>query len=320
MASSNDYSTTQATKWFVQLTSGNASDADYQQWRAWREADAANESAWQKVEQLAGQLKGYSSEKGLTGTLRRLYEQPPSTGRRNILKNMCVVMAVAATSYLGYQHQPWQQLLADYTTSTGEYREIALVDGTRLFLNTASAVKISFNEHQRVLTLLKGEVLIETGHEQGVLYRPFILKTSQGAVTALGTRFSVRQYGDYTSVSLFEGKLRIQPKHLHDPVLLNAGESLNFDANVTKDKGVADASAVAWSQGFIIVDQMTLGEFTTELARYRSGFLRCDPRIAHLRVSGAFPIDTNAAIHTLTRKFPVKTEGHTRFWLTLVPA
>ncbi len=320
MPSGSDYATKQATKWFVQLTSGSASDADYQQWRAWREADADNEFAWQKVEQLTSQLQGYSSEKGLTGTLRRLYEQAPSKGRRNILKQMGVLMAVGTSSYLGYKHQPWQELLADYTTSTGEYREIALVDGTRLFMNTASAVDVAFDDKQRVLNLLKGEVLIETAHEQGVSHRPFILKTSQGKVTALGTRFSVRQYGDYTSVSLFEGKLRIRPKHLHQAVLLNAGESLNFDARVTSDRRLADASAVAWSQGFIIVDQMALGEFTTELARYRPGSLECDPGIAGLRISGSFPINTDQAVDILTRKFPIRLQTFTRYWAKLIPA
>lgn len=320
MPSGSDYATKQATKWFVQLTSGSASDADYQQWRAWREADADNESAWQKVEQLTSQLQGYSSEKGLTGTLRRLYEQAPSKGRRNILKQMGVLMAVGTSSYLGYKHQPWQELLADYTTGTGEYREIALVDGTRLFMNTASAVDIAFDDRQRVLTLIKGEVLLETGHEQGVPHRPFILKTVHGAVTALGTRFSVRQHHNYTSVHLFEGKLSVEPGNKQNATLLNAGESISFNAQATKDRGVADASAVAWSQGFIIVDQMTLGEFTAELARYRPGLLQCDPAIATLRISGSFPINADQSVAILTRKFPVRLQTFTRYWAKLIPA
>ena len=314
-----DHITEQATKWFVQLNSGNAKETDFERCQSWREAAPDNETAWQKVEQLTSQFKGFSSEKGLTKTLRRLYEEPQSASRRNILKQMAVLMTVGTSSYFVYKKQPWQELTADYSTGTGEYREIALVDGTRLFMNTATAVDIEFNETQRRLVLLKGEVLIETAHEKDGPYRPFILKTQHGEVTALGTRFSVRDRSEFSSVSLFEGKVKVQPKYDQHALTLNAGESLNFNALAMLEKGVADPAAVSWAQGFIIVDQMPLGELITELSRYRKGLLQCDTRIAHLRVSGSFPTNTEESLNILARKFPIRVETFTRYWIKLIP-
>ena len=52
-----DHITEQATKWFVQLNSGNAKETDFERWQSWREAAPDNETAWQKVEQLTSQFK-----------------------------------------------------------------------------------------------------------------------------------------------------------------------------------------------------------------------------------------------------------------------
>ena len=46
----------------------------------------------------------------------------------------------------------WQQapaLLADYHTGVGERRVITLADGTRVTLNSASALDVAFDEHER---------------------------------------------------------------------------------------------------------------------------------------------------------------------------
>lgn len=319
MPINNDYPAKQASNWFVQLSSGSAKDADYQRWQQWRQASPDNESAWQKVEQLTSQFKGFSSEKAVVGTLRRLYDKPASLGRRNILKQMAVLMAVGSSSYLVYKKQPWQELTADYSTSTGERREIALADGTRLFINTSSAANVEFDETNRVLTVLKGEVLIETGHEQGK-YRPFIVKTRHGAMTALGTRFNVRDHDDFTRLDVFDGAVQVSPKHHLGVLIINAGESVKFTTTDLTEKAAADDGLASWAQGFIVVDQMTLGEFVTELSRYRSGLLQCDPRIAHHKVSGSFPTNTDESLAILSRKFPIQIQSFTRYWTKLIPA
>jgi len=63
---------------------------------------------------------------------------------------------------------------------------------------------------------------------------------------------------------------------------------------------------------------MRLEDFTAELARYRSGVVRCDPAVADLRVSGVFSLrDTDRALENLTRGLPVDVVYRTRYWVTL---
>jgi ferric-dicitrate binding protein FerR (iron transport regulator) len=76
----------------------------------------------------------------------------------------------------------WEEWLADLRTATGEQKSF----GTRLVLNTASAVDVAFSSNERLVKLVAGEILITTGRDPSPDFRPFILQTRQGNVRALG--------------------------------------------------------------------------------------------------------------------------------------
>ena len=58
-----------------------------------------------------------------------------------------------------------------------------------------------------------------------------------------------------------------------------------------------------------------------ELSRYRRGVLRCDPAVAQLAVSGAFPLlDSNLALSMLQATYPLRIRRVTDFWITLAAA
>ena len=71
-----------------------------------------------------------------------------------------------------------------------------------------------------------------------------------------------------------------------------------------------------------MADKMRLADFVAELTRYRRGFVRYDPAIADLRISGAFPIsDTQRTLNMLVQTYPVLVSGHLNgYWVTLSPA
>jgi transmembrane sensor len=72
----------------------------------------------------------------------------------------------------------------------------------------------------------------------------------------------------------------------------------------------------AWQQGSIIAINRPLSELLADLSRYRSGVLRCDPRIAQLKVSGAFPIDdTDLALAALESGFSLRIIRYSRYWV-----
>ena len=78
---------------------------------------------------------------------------------------------------------------------------------------------------------------------------------------------------------------------------------------------------LAWSRGMLVADNLTLGAFIAELARYRTGLLGCDPAVAGLRLSGVFQLaEPDALLDDLPRILPVRLIARTRWWLRVVAA
>ena len=139
---------------------------------------------------------------------------------------------------------------------------------------------------------------------------------------ALGTRFNVRTGADGTRVAVLEGAVRVQPDaRTARACRVEAGQALWFDAQRCGAVQAADLGVADWTQGMLTADARPLSALLQELARYRRGVLRCDPAIAALRVSGAFPVDdTDRSLAMLEATYPVVVRRHADGWWTTVAA
>mgnify|MGYP006168194483 CR=1 FL=1 len=55
-----------------------------------------------------------------------------------------------------------------------------------------------------------------------------------------------------------------------------------------------------------------------DLSRYRRGVVQCDPQIAGLKISGAFPIDdTDLALSALESGFSLQVRHFSRYWVNV---
>ena len=311
----------QASTWYARWLAGDMDEQAKIAWQHWLDADEEHTLAWQKVERIQ-QYFGKVPGSLALATL----QAPPSAERRRILKQLVLLLSVSGAGYYSYREQPWRGVLADVTTRVGERRQIQLVDGTVVHLNTDSAINIAFTDTARVIELVRGEILIETAHEASRAYRPFSVVTQQGSVTALGTRFSVREWQqqqqDYVKVNVYESMVDVRTARNPDaPIRVNAGEALVFSHSQTFAKTRLKATDKAWINGLIVVYAMRLQDFADELSRYQPGVLRCDPAVADLQISGSFPIaDIEAVLNTVEQTLPVRVRRFTRFWTTLTPA
>ena len=114
-------------------------------------------------------------------------------GRWRALKLSVLFASGTLLSWLTYRHTPLREsplaVTADYHSATGEIKQLTLQDGTRLWLNTASAVDVRYDRQRRQIVPISGDLLIDTARDT----RPF-LSCEQGQMQALGTRFSVEQH------------------------------------------------------------------------------------------------------------------------------
>ena len=251
-------------------------------------------------------------------------DRPTDPGRRAMVSRLALLLAVLPAGWAGWKLTAQQGWVADYRSNIGECRQITLADGTQVFLNTDTAIDIRFDADERFIQLLRGEILVQTAPDIVVPTRPLRVGTREGRMQALGTRFSVRELGGRTYLAVIEGAIRIQPTHAaaSTGTVVAAGERADFDVHGVGRPMPVDNSATAWTQGMLLADNLRLADFVAELARYQRGFIRCDPRIAGLRISGAFPVsDTQRSLSMLESTYAVRVSAHMHgYWTLLYPA
>ncbi len=305
----------QAADWLTLLMSGEATEADQLRLQQWRDADPEHERAWRHVERFRDGL-GVMHPAAAGRSLRELH----SPERRQALKAFVLVGAAGGAGLMGMQTRGWQTWTADYRTGTGAQDTIMLADGSRLVLNSGTAVNVRFDASRRVLQLVAGEIMVTTGH---ALHenRPFLVETAEGSVQALGTRFSVRQKDDRTQVAVLESAVDISPFDVPSASrVLQAGQQVLFSRTRVEEPSAAGEESVAWTRGLLVVDNQRLDVFLAELERYHSGVLRCDPAVAGLRFSGVFPLaEPDRALAMLPSSLPVRVNYRTRYWVTVTP-
>ena len=295
----------QAVEWYLLEQSGQATADDLAASAQWRALDPEHARAWNRVQQVS-QTAGLLPPALAAPVLRR-------PQRRAAMQALLALMAAPA-AWLLVRHE----LLADYRSGVGQRRDIALPDGGTLVLNTDSAADLAYGPDERLLTLRRGEVLVQTRPDHAGS-RPFIVATCHGRIRALGTRFTVRLDDDSCRVTVLEHAVEITPRAPSATVrTVAAGQQSRFDANHASLPAPAPLQADAWARGMLAAQDMRLDAFASELARYRPGLLRVEPQVAGLRLSGAFQLDdTDAVLENLTRMLPVDVLYRTPYWVTL---
>ena len=321
-AQASESASQEAVEWLVRLQAGEVPPEVDAAWRRWRQQDPGNELAWQHVESCMARLRSLPAPLA-HGTLARapLHAQARENAvatRRQALA-LLALFAVGGAGWLAGGDRQATIWLAGYRTGTGELRQIVLDDGTLVTLGTSTAIDVRFDARQRQLMVRSGEVMVATAPDRA--QRPFVVRTARGSLRPVGTRFAVRMDSDRTRLAVFEGAVDIAPL---EPATATRRVHAGGQAIFTRDRiGAIEAlpaGADAWTSGMLVAHEMPLSTFVAELARYRPGRLACDPAIAHLLVSGIYPLaDTSQVLDMLARTLPVDVRQTTRYWVTVVP-
>lgn len=310
-----------AMAWQVTLWSGEVTPEERQGFERWLAADPAHARAWQRIQGVSQQLRAVPTT--IAGpVLRATSRASVRTSRRNLLRGLMVLVGGGALAYAVRETPQWQAATAEYSTARGQRQDVTLPDGTRLTLNTCTAVDLRFTGQERRVLLRRGEVLIATAPDSAPVHRPFVVETREGDIHALGTRFTVRYLDDAPPaevlVQVFEGAVEITPGERGSPVRINAGDQARFSRAGVQPADAADPMADAWSRGLLVAERQRLADFLAELGRYRPGVLRCDPAVADLPVSGVYPLqDTDAILQSLAQALPIRIRMTTRYWVTV---
>ena len=102
---------------------------------------------------------------------------------------------------------------------------------------------------------------------------------------------------------------------------VNAGDAARFTVNsidkIDKE-ALSTLNANAWIQGKLVVEQMRLDDFLTELQRYRRGIIRTESAVRGLVISGTFDINnTERTLTVLEKVLPITLSFISKYWLTV---
>jgi len=301
----------EAAEWYARLRDETAGEAERARWREWLAADPAHALAWEQVQAITrrfGALPGQPARDAL---------QAGEAGRRRALKALGMLALGGVGLWASTRVAPWHHgLVADHHAGVGQIRDLRLADGTRMWLNTATALDVAFSETARMLHLRTGEVLVEPAADA----RPLTLATAHGRLQPLGTRFNVRLRESATELAVLSGRVRARPAAGAGRVIEAGTQCRLTRAGVDAVQPLQHAPA-AWTRGVLIAEEMPLGEVVAELARHRHGHLGCEAAVADLRVVGTFPLsDTDRALEALAASLPVTVHRPLPWWVSVGPA
>ncbi|HEY5756320.1 MAG TPA: FecR domain-containing protein [Steroidobacter sp.] len=147
---------------------------------------------------------------------------------------MIAVLAVVLGFGFAFLKDPANRTV---TTAASEWQHMSLDDGSTVYLDARTHLKIEFSAERRLIHLYDGQAVFEVAKDAK---RPFTVRTHIVDVTAVGTRFGVTiNPGVTTTVS--EGVVKVTPHgKINDAdaaKLLYAGQELRiFNANSGREE------------------------------------------------------------------------------------
>jgi transmembrane sensor len=215
------------------------------------------------------------------------------------------------------------------STSAGEIKQIVLRDGSRVTLGAKTELSVHYGRCLRTILLENGEALFNVAHDPRC---PFIVIAGGGAITALGTEFSVRRTLDRVTVQVAEGLVDVQPRDAlvsvpwpKDPDMpsvtwpdakLTQGQEVTY-AGADRRSAVASEDphvATAWLDGRRVYRHEPLAYLVADIGRYFEEPIEVDREVGTLQFTGlVYESQVKKFLQDLEIIFPVKvsrTEGN----------
>lgn len=287
----------EAALWVARMQSKDATEAERAVFHVWLRADAAHAAAYEEMQSLWGELGEID-----LAPAERQKRRGPRRAMLAGLAGLCLIGLAALFAEKSGLKDRWQ---ADYYTGIGETRVLALEDGSRISLNTDTAIAVHYSRKERRITLLRGEAYFDVAKNPE---RPFIVEDGALTAKALGTHYSVRTGNGALpqEVQVEEGRVEVTTGA--EVAVLTPGEAVTLGGDGRLVRARKDvANSMAWREGKLVFSGQPLREVLDILSQYRRGrIVILDEAAAKQRVSGIFDLkDTDQALTILEESLPV---------------
>lgn len=320
-----------AIYWVLQRDSRDLTAAEQANFDAWLAASEAHARAFQKANGVWDVFDDADADPHLTALRQAALATKPA--RRWIpavgagLAASLAAAALLLPGQLGLNGDPARAPASEvastagaqpagirFSTAKGERRVVRLPDGTRVTLNTDTAVALAYTPGSRLVRLTRGQALFEVAKDAS---RPFTVEAAGRRVTALGTVFEVRLDPGRMKVVLVEGRVVVDRASAASepldpaPTLLKPGQALVAELGVPQRVASVDVgSELMWREGYVSLEDAPLATAAAEMSRYTATSIRVlDDETGRLRISGVFRTGDADRFTGLVRELlPVRIE------------
>ncbi len=296
----------EATAWQATLNSDLVTVQQQYDFEQWLSHSAENQHAWVEISLFWDELDSINTNDISLDFNTITHNSPFTLSTLKTKWRSKTILAIAASLLLMVTFFPQlPTLFADHYTISGGLKQMTLSDGSKLIMNSNTALSIDYNDKNRKITLHHGEAYFDVAKDK---QRPFYVQTAYGNVRALGTEFDIKSRGDTVAVTVFEHAVKISLNNGGIMESLPEGKQLSFNNQKILSSHTVNLSRTqSWRQQQIIFLDKPLAEVLVELSYYRSGVIMItDKTINALTVTGIFDTqDTNIALKTIEQSLPV---------------
>jgi ferric-dicitrate binding protein FerR (iron transport regulator) len=298
--------------------SDDLSDKDRAVIDGWRAESPENESifieslkAWDAIS-LLKEMEQFDSFKALKRVNTRLSE-PKSEKIRILIQRVAAILLLPLLAWSGFltlkNMSPSGEQVAMETVCSrpGMITQLALVDGTKVWLNSGSELQFPtrFNGEKREVRL-KGEAYFEVTKNEK---QPFRVNASELRVEVLGTSFNVVNFNDddESEVVLVTGKVSLSSENgkiRNDYGLMHPGQRAVYDKGNQKviTEEVEVDKYIAWHEGNLIFRDDPMDDVVKRLSRwFNVEFVINDPEIKNYIYKATFRNENLTQVLNLLR-------------------
>lgn len=197
----------------------------------------------------------------------------------------------------------------EMTVPTGQRMTLVLPDGTRLIANSRSQVRYPtrfVGDTRNVWA--SGEVYFEVAKDAR---KPFVVNMDGFNVRVYGTTFSISNYDpEEASVVLLEGSVAVTTDG-DERVKMRPGHRLTIrEGAIDEMTSVKTSLYTSWTQGGLILENLTLGEIVPRLSTYYNVDIEVDTAICNSRLYGCLDLkgDIVEVLDVLSTIIPMNVE------------
>lgn len=303
----------ESARWLIRLDGDDPLSAqEEEELRAWLNRSDAHREQLHKLAGLWGKMNVLTELAVPLGSVSR---RSPVLRATWLAASTAVVAAIAvfALPYFANSDTATNGL---YATAIGGQQSVALADGSAVFLNTDTQIRVDYDETTRDVHLLKGEAHFTVEPDA---QRRFRVYAGTGRIEAVGTAFSVYLREDSVDVTVTEGRVALASVHVQKPEPnlprsvnsqlttlgeLKAGQVASIESGINEpEREVAALSnlrdvteldlsrRLAWTNGTLVFSGKPLEEVVDEISRYTTVKIEfSDPEVASIKVGGLFPV------------------------------